>query len=77
MNVIYFKFHKATGIQGWLEHMTARSLASSRYGKHYTRDRERSRSRVSMIHGTTNFENSDDVQYEKHNEISNTHNIYR
>jgi hypothetical protein len=36
--------------------MTSRSLASSHYGKRYTRDRERTGSRVIMIRGTTNFE---------------------
>jgi hypothetical protein len=57
--------------------MTARRLASSRYGKRCTRDRERTRSRISIIHEATNFGNSNDVQYENHNEISSTHGIHR
>jgi predicted lipase len=57
--------------------MTLRSLATSRYGKRYTRNRERTRSQISMIRGMTNSENNNKRQYERNDGLSRIRKIYR
>jgi hypothetical protein len=58
--------------------MTSQNFASLlRYEKHSIRNRERTRSRVSMIGRMTNSGNSNKRQYERYDGISRIRKIHR